>query len=613
MARDANVRVMVSAITEAAEEALDDVGDEMVSLQAEGHAAAEGLDAASGEMSQATRMAVALQSAIDEVGDEALSTAAQAEILQHALDSVSEEAREAALSSGAASGSFSALSVSSSGAAISVGTLSTAFTLSLIPAILTASTVLAPLVVTLGAVAAAAAALAGAFGLIIGSGILAFGKQRADQQQDELDRTNRLINHYESLQQTQGQLTSQEEDRLQQLRQKKKELEDQTSIMGALGGAMSDLSDELVPLIVAFGDEFVPLIEEGLDAIPDVVEEMLNAVGGTDEFKTALRDFGALAADILPALTGLMFDLARAALPIMRELVDFLLRNGEDALDAMQESVTELAPEFYDLLDALVDLAPDLLEFGTTVGETLIPAITGLVDAIDGLLEWFNDLDPATQDILVKILLLAPAIVWLSGKLSGLIKLFVGSKGIIALVKGLSASLATGGALSTATLYGAAVTAGIGLGILGTRALWATGALQDVREEGEKLRQELGGEESDDLLNMLNIASFGQFETISKAGAVARGIAIPGKTVEGQMRKVDNVFRNARRNSMGIPEGEAMRSATRGPTNPTARGNQVNNTNVSIDVAGDLESDPYTFSRDVADQVTREQRTNNGT
>lgn len=535
---DANVRVMVSALTEAAEQSLEDVGDEMANLNVDGHAAAEGLDAASGEMSQSARRAMILRKALDEVGDEAVSTAVKAEFLQNALDDAGDEASEAAVKSQAAAGGFSNLSVTASGASFSLNLLSSAFYISLIPAILTALTVLAPLVVMLGAVAAGAIALAGAFGAIIGTGILAFGEERAAQNREELRQTERLIAQYERMQKSQGSLTAQQEDRLAQLREKKSELEDQQTATGALAGVVGDLKEELKPLIVDFGQEFIPLISEAVDAIPRVVREMLNAVGGTGQFREALRELGGIVADVLPTLVGLMFDLARAALPVFMDFVSFLQDNGSTALQDMKASVMELAPEMMELLDALVDMAPTLLEFGTNVGEILIPAITGLVNLADGFMEFINGMGEGFQNATIGAMLLAPIFLKiisigstlasvlgyegltgllrvLAGRLASLIPSLGSLSGAFAGLKTMLGSLGSIIAGSTTALVGI----GLAIGAIGVKILDMLGVFDLVAEGSQMLRDIIGGDVVDALFVLMSILTVGVFPLIASLGA----------------------------------------------------------------------------------------------
>lgn len=554
MAGDANVRVVVSAITEAAEQALDEVGEDMAGLSDDALAAQTGLDQLSDEMSQAERGAIILQTALGEMSDEMRDSTLAAQLLQGALDEVGEEARQASASSAAASSSFSTLSISAGAASLSVGTLSKAFTLSLIPAVLTAATVLAPAVALLTALAAGAVAVAGAFGLIIGSGILAFGDQMAQQNQEELSQTERLISQYETMRQQQGALSAQDQQRLRQLRKKKSELEDQTTVMGALQAALADVGSELRPLIVDFGREFIPLIREALDAIPELAEEMMNAVGGTEEFRDALRDFGAGMAEVLPPLTGAFFELARDALPLVRELFSWIADNGGGIWAAILQSVNELEPQWRDLLDALIEMGPVLLEFGTNVGKVLIPAIADLIRGLTWLMEAVNDMEGPWQNIVISALLLAPVLVKIAGLASSLATL-LGFNGLT----GAIASLATW----LATSVGGWIAIGAAIGLVGVKILDMIGVLDGLMDIGSSARDLIGGDLADAMLTLASIMTLGLLPVIAAIGAaiieLVRGDI--GGAVDN-FEQVMGIFDDAFGNTLDLVVGGAEQMAS---------------------------------------------------
>jgi len=587
---DANVRIVVSAITEAAEQALDGIGDELTEVGVDAAAAQTGLDQVSDEMGESTRAAAILQAALDEMSDEMREATIAGQLLQNALDEVGDESLQAAAASSAASGSFGRMGVAAGGASASVGGLSTVFMLSLIPAIMTALTVIAPLVAVLGALTAGAVALAGAFGLIIGSGILAFGDEKARQNRKELEQTNRLISQYESLQDQTGSLNRQQQKRLDTLKERKKALEEETSTTGALAGVVKDLAAEIKPLVVEFGREFIPLIKEAVAAIPDIVDEMFAAVGGTETFKDALRDFGAAAATVLPAITGAMFELARNAMPLLREFFGFMMNEGGDAMEAMFESASELEPQFRDFLDAVIEVSPTLLEFGTNVGKVLIPALTELIRVADGFMETINDMDPAVRRVVIAGLLLLPVLVKLIGFVSTLAGLFGGGGAAAGLI-GLLKTLAT---VLTTTTAGA-VALGAGLGLIGVKALDAVGALEKVAQAGADAREALGGENADRLLAGANIASFGGLEALSKAGVTITDIARGESDWGADERR--QVGQNFDRGEQQL--GQDVR--------------QIFSTTVNVDQRGNVTQNPFSFSRTVADQVNREKRSNSGT
>jgi hypothetical protein len=261
-------------------------------------------------------------------------------------------------------------------------------------------------------------------------------------------------------------------------------------------------------------------------------------VGGTDQFKQALRDFGALAADVLPTLFGLMFDLARAALPVLRDLFSFLHDNGGAALDDMKASVQELAPEMMELLDALIDMAPTLLEFGTNVGEILIPAITRLVRALDGFMETVNEMDEGTQDLVISMLLLLPALVKLVGiastlagalGFSGLTGLLVSmGRFLVGLIPSLSTVIGAFSSLGSivssigsiiASSTAALVAIGAAVGLVGVKILDMLGVFELVGDAGQMMGEILGEDLVDSILVLLSVLTLGLFPLIAAIGA----------------------------------------------------------------------------------------------
>jgi hypothetical protein len=555
MAESATVRVIINALTESAEQSIDEVGDEITGLSDDAAIGQTALDQLSDEFGEATTQSMILQSALDELEDDVGDVARTGLYAQTAMDQFNDELGETTTQSSIASGALTALAASASGANLSFRQWSVTTQLSLIPAILTLLTVLAPLSALLVALTAGAAALAGAFGAIVGSGVLAFGQKKAKQNKEELAQTERLIAQYESLKEQTGSLNKQEQARLDQLRKKKKRLEEATTAGGALKNAVSDLKDELVPIISQFGEQFIPLIEDALNAIPTLVRRMIDAVGGTEQFRDALREFGAAMMEVLPALTGFMFDLARNALPLAREFFGFLMSEGPGAMDAIFQSVTELEPEFRNLLDALIDMAPVLLEFGTTAAKVVLPALTALIRAATGFMETVNDMPGTLQGITVAGLVLAPVLVKLASALSSILMFLTGS-GILANLSSLithftSASTVTGalanattwlsGALSTlagstAAVVAGAVALGAAIGGVVVRLLQITGIMGAVGDAGAALGDMLGSELTSHLLTLISVLTLGLFPLIAGVGAAI------GELVKGDLQGAADAF-----------------------------------------------------------------------
>lgn len=435
MAENASVRIVIDAITEAAEKALDQVGDELSNLGVDGEVAQSVLDEVGDELNNASGDAGLFKAAVDRAKSGARGLAISLGILQGRADEAGDEIAQAGGSAAGTTGLFSVLLLSTEGLSLSFGSLSTKITLVLIPAIAALLSTLAPLAATLATAAAAATGLAGAFGLIVGSGILAYGDKLSKQNKERLKQINTEIKRLEDLRKKRGGLSDKEQERLKQardvvdrlrekaaseeqltdkelerlraatetiqslqekrqktaklteeeqkrlktLKEKKKELQEQTSVTGALSAKLGDLKKEIMPLVVEFGQKFIPLIEDAVDALPTLVQDTLDAVGGLSEFKSALRDFGSGAMDAIPALVGGLVDLGEQALPVVEDLVSFLAGDGADAFSEMVATTKELGPTFSGFIDALIDAAPAINDFGTEVLKRLLPALGELI------------------------------------------------------------------------------------------------------------------------------------------------------------------------------------------------------------------------------------------
>jgi hypothetical protein len=302
---------------------------------------------------------------------------------------------------------------------LSFGTFSAITVASLIPALVTLSSVLAPVVAAFTTLAGGAGALAGAFGTIIGSGLLAYGKELVPVYQKQLKQVESQISALKELKKQQGGLTQQQFTRLQQLKEEKTRLNGTTSAVGALQAKFSELAGEISQVIIPFGMQFVPLIKEAVNALPDLVEKMLGAVGGTSELTSTLRELGGIAMEVLPSLFGAMFDFATKAAPVFMDFVRWLTANGPGAFESMVSVTKRLAPVFRNLLDSVIKFAPVFLEFGTNVASVVIPAVSRLIEWLRRGMQWVNSLKGTFQDVAVTLLALSPAVVWLAQAFGG--------------------------------------------------------------------------------------------------------------------------------------------------------------------------------------------------
>jgi len=413
-------------------EALQDTKQAAVGMAGGLNVAGESMDETASDAAGLSLAMRGLRGQTDEAGDEMMETAGKMATASAAISAA-----------GGAAGSTN----------FSFMGLSTTTSLSLIPSLLALSTTLAPLAAAFVTVAAGATAVGGAFATLIGAGLLAWGEQLAGQMQGVSSAT-------EALSKVAGQLKSR-------------------------------LADVIAPL----GQTFVPLLQDAALALPVVVEEMVRAVGSTEEFRETLRGFGMVAARVLPAVTGFMFDFARDALPPTRRFLNFLLANGPSAFRDMRASAAELKPELMAFLDALIRGAPVLLEFGTNVADLVIPALTTLIEVGTSVMQFVNNLPGPLRDAAIATAVLAPAITGLAGTASSLAGVLGGTGGVLSLLGG-------SGGLATALT---ALTGPVGIAIAAVGLLagaWATnmGGIQDktratvrfVRNQWNGLLNEIG-------------------------------------------------------------------------------------------------------------------------
>jgi hypothetical protein len=340
------------------------------------------------------------------------------QILQNRADEAGDEIGQAGRRAGTTSGLFSTLSFTSGGLSssfVSLGTTAGIATVG-ITALTAGATALAstlfPLAAVLGTVVGGVFSLVAAFGAVVGTGILAFGEQRGEQNRERLEQINEQISRLEELKTTEEGLTESQAERLDTLKEEKDELSDLTGIMGGLKDVMSDVVEEIKPIITEFGEQFIPLVEDAIDALPDLIRNIFAAMGGMEEFVGALRNLGRIAFNTIPSLVGMLFDLARRALPVFLDHVRWLRNNGGDIFRGMLRVTQRLAPFFMDLINAFIEATPEITKLGSVVLEKLIPAFVGFIETIEDLV----NLAEAEGGIVGFIKALAnDALEWISG------------------------------------------------------------------------------------------------------------------------------------------------------------------------------------------------------
>lgn len=293
-----------------AEGTFDDVGDEAAEAGSEAAASSAGFE----ELA-------------DAVGD----TAIPARLAASSLDDAGDEATEAGAEAATASTGFGALRISTTGLSFSLGMLTTVGT--------STTVMLGALTVAVGAlltallpVAIGAAAVATAFGVIVGSGIYAG--------------------------------------------------------MSELQETFASVRQEIEPLVRELGEQFVPFLKETIQMLPGLVKSLLDAIGPLDQFLGALRTLRNVAFALLPQFIQWFIDLGRWAIPVLRGIGNWIVDSLAPALRSLIErgkslwnTFERLAPTFGTILDtvrrlwtwmqSLVQEFKNSAENGTSLRETV--------------------------------------------------------------------------------------------------------------------------------------------------------------------------------------------------------------------------------------------------
>lgn len=355
-----------------------------------------------GDSDSLQRAASAGERAITSLSDNAISAAGSLRILASAADSAGDKiggltrgalgASAAFVTLGGTTGTLNLGFVSLSGSAITAGAA--------LAGITTAATgllaVLTTLAAVVGTLTAGLGALAAAFGAVIGTGILAFGEERAEQTKEQIDNIENQIENLKNKRAVHGSLTEAQQKELETLRDRKEELSEQTTISGALQAATADLKEELIPIITEFGEPFIDLIADGLDALPDFVENIFEAAGSMEAFADTLRFFGERLFETIPDAISVLADFARRSLPALRDFFNFVLENAPRAFRAMIRVTDRVTPSLLRFGRAFLDIVPDLANIGATILNTVVPALSDLLGALDGVLEVGQESDSIT-------------------------------------------------------------------------------------------------------------------------------------------------------------------------------------------------------------------------
>jgi hypothetical protein len=269
------------------------------------------------------RSADSLGESVDDAGGEMVQAAGSSQILAGRLEQVSHKFRGMVGSATAAAGAVTGYGTAASGAAGASATLGTVITATLVPSLVSLGASAGTAAVALGGVATAAGAVASGAGLVVGSGLLAYSKDLATANREQLRTTQAKIRALEQERQETGSLTQAQEKRLQNLREEANELEEASTKAGALSRRFAELKNTIGQQLLPVGQQFKGLIRDFVNGLPDVTQAVIDNLGPLGMFRDAIRDAGTAAAESLPRIVRGFLDIGRRAIPPLRDLTSW--------------------------------------------------------------------------------------------------------------------------------------------------------------------------------------------------------------------------------------------------------------------------------------------------
>jgi hypothetical protein len=331
---------------------MPEIGGVTIEVSAEVADALGGVKAVREELNEvdgdALAAAAALQQgerSLDELGEEGVEVASQLKVLEAAANDAQDSTEELGDAANSTAASMSVLGASTNAAVIDLGIFNVTITAGTLAALSLLLAALSAVTVAFIGLGAAVLSVFGAFGLLLGAGLIG-----------NLERIQRTL-----------QLNARA------------------------------IEDAFEPLAEIFG----PLIEDAILQLDELIDKIVESVGGTEQFQGALRSFGSVLMDVIPALTGLMFDIARNALPALRRVIRFFLQNGDQIFQGIVETTQKLLPRIVELSFAVAALLPELIDTGIAVADLVLPALTIAIGVLTVVLKLFNVLPDSVQTFTV--------------------------------------------------------------------------------------------------------------------------------------------------------------------------------------------------------------------
>ena len=316
--------------------------------------------------------------------------------------------------------SVGALGATVTSTSAAVSTLSLATSASLVPALGALSTTAVPLTATLGGLATAAGGVATGFGAVIGTGIFAYGEDLKEQNEKRLAQLKEKRDTLISVREQTGELTDAQQNQLNKLNEQIEATKETTSVTGALSAELEPAKEQFRESALALGEEFIPLIRDAIDALPAFIRRIEESIGDLTPFAEALRDAGQAAFDTVPKMVEQMMDMGRDALPAVRDLGSYLDDNIIPIMEGMADTTDRVIDIMPDLSGGFLNAVGAANELGTTILETVTPALTAVGDKAITVAEGFNNLTSSQQETAAKAALVAPALGTVATRLAGI-------------------------------------------------------------------------------------------------------------------------------------------------------------------------------------------------
>ena len=304
-----------------------------------------------------------VESSLDDISSEALQTAASLQILQGRTDEAGDEMTQLSAKSGVASGALTTLSNSAFGTQVAFLGLSVATTASLIPALVSLSAAIAPIVGALGGFVAIAVAIGG-IGL---GGTIAAIATNLELFQSEATRV------------------------------------------------LETLQDAFAPAIQEAQTVLLLLIRDFEDLIPSLVpsQEAIDAIGQN------FLELGQALLGVLPALSEVAVTLTQDFLPGFVEFVEDVGPDLPDIILGLVDTFDRLLPQLLEAGELLAEFLPVFTEFGFTVLDVVGPALSSLTQTLTNAFRGINNLSQGIGELIAGGSLLAPVVIGLASLLGG--------------------------------------------------------------------------------------------------------------------------------------------------------------------------------------------------